>query len=376
MAAGWITNPRRFGALLLGLMLIGTVGVTPAAAASPNRIEADLDGASVPGGGDPDGAGTITVWLDPTLTCSFITADGIDEVTAIEIRIGAPTIDLGLVADITPEPDLLPGPCATLGGLDVSAVLANPAGHHVLIRTAAHPDGALRGQLRAATSNALFVTFEACPSTVRGLKDVPLLTDFGVSSRCRPVIHPGHGLPDGYRWSPPEPIVFDWAIRLTTGSGAILSAADFDLGPIDAEDACIATTLTCLYPPNGGSLVDPALATPEVTSGSTSLRLLAAPPGHRFGFADVWADTTQWSDEPISTIHRIGSSTTVDPATIAFDSTGFDDAVVRVFFVPPDLPDTSTLERPGGTGAAWVLALMAGVLGLYLLERQRRRIAS
>jgi hypothetical protein len=366
---------RRFAALLFSVILVGAVGAAPALAASPNRLEADLDGASVSGGGDPDGSGSITVWIDPSLTCSFIRTDGIDEITAIEVRAGVAGEDLGLVADITPEPFLVPGPCAGTDGIDFTAVIADPTGHHILVRTDEYPDGALRGQLRAATTNNLRVIFGACPSTVRGLADVPPYTDFEDPGPCRPVIRSGNDIPDGYRWVP-EAITFDWTARLTTASGAVLTETDFDDGAFDTDEDCDAATKTCNWPPNSGTFLDPSLTTAEVVSGLTTLRLLSAPPGHKLGFADVWADTTNFSDEPIDTIRRVESTTTADPATISFDSTGFDVAVVRVYFSPLDLPETSTVGEPQRPGPDWVLVLLASLIGLVVVGRGWRSRAS
>ena len=120
------------------------------AAADEMKIKANLTGAAeVPGPGDPDGGGTVQVTLNPDKNevCYDLTLTKVDEATAAHIHEGAVGKDgpvkLGLDA---PKGGSAKG-CKTAEAAVVKDIMANPANYYVNVHNAAHPKGAVRGQL-------------------------------------------------------------------------------------------------------------------------------------------------------------------------------------------------------------------------------------
>ena len=116
------------------------------------RLSATLTGAAeVPGPGDPDGTGTAVVNLDVSerKVCYEVNVQKIDRPVGMHIHEG----DAGKSGDIVVS---LSTPTAsdttTEGCREVEAALlarlgANPGGFYVNVHSAAHQQGAIRGQL-------------------------------------------------------------------------------------------------------------------------------------------------------------------------------------------------------------------------------------
>jgi hypothetical protein len=109
----------------------------------------ELTPAGAPGAGDPDGLGVSTVTISPTRLCFTLTVSGIDPPTAAHIHRGTADVNGPVVVPLTP-----PGPDGTSSGCltDVDPALlreidTNPAGFYTNVHNAAHPGGAVRGQL-------------------------------------------------------------------------------------------------------------------------------------------------------------------------------------------------------------------------------------
>jgi len=120
------------------------------AAADEMKIKANLTGAAeVPGPGDPNGGGTVQITLNPDKNevCYELTLTKVDEATAAHIHEGAVGKDgpvkVGLDA---PKGDSAKG-CKTAEAAVVKDIMANPANYYVNVHNAAHPKGAVRGQL-------------------------------------------------------------------------------------------------------------------------------------------------------------------------------------------------------------------------------------
>ena len=120
------------------------------AAAAEMHAKANLTGAAeVPGPGDPDGGGTVQVTLnsDKNEVCYDLTVTKIDEATGAHIHEGAAGKDgpvkVGLDA---PKGGSAKG-CKTADAAVVKDIMANPANYYVNVHNAAHPKGAIRGQL-------------------------------------------------------------------------------------------------------------------------------------------------------------------------------------------------------------------------------------
>jgi hypothetical protein len=137
---------------MLSIFVLALAVLTSAhlAAADEMKIKANLTGAAeVPGPGDPDGGGTVQVTLNPDKNevCYDLTVTKVDEATAAHIHEGAVGKDgpvkLGLDA---PKGGSAKG-CKTADAAVVKDIMANPANYYVNVHNAAHPNGAVRGQL-------------------------------------------------------------------------------------------------------------------------------------------------------------------------------------------------------------------------------------
>jgi hypothetical protein len=140
---------RRFllSAFVLALALLTCAHL---AAAAEMHAKANLTGAAeVPGPGDPDGGGTAQVTLnsDKNEVCYDLTVTKIDEATAAHIHEGAMGKDGPVKVGLdTPKGGSAKG-CKTADAAVVKDMMANPANYYVNVHNAAHPKGAVRGQL-------------------------------------------------------------------------------------------------------------------------------------------------------------------------------------------------------------------------------------
>ena len=102
--------------------------------------------------GESDGAGLFEAVVNPETEriCYTITAGAIDKATAAQIHSGAAgeNGDPVLTLDTPDGDDDDSEDCQDIDAGLAQALLANPQNYYVSIRTGAHPNGALRGQLR------------------------------------------------------------------------------------------------------------------------------------------------------------------------------------------------------------------------------------
>ena len=158
-----------------GILIISAIlGLTSIATGAPTLFLVPLDGAQeAPGPGDPDGAGTALLAIDPdTLT--------------IDWNIAVNRIDFPLTgAHIHEAPVGVPGPIvvdfsAQLTGAgvqdpDLANVLASPTDFYVNVHNQPFPAGAIRGQLGAPIPDPSTLTLVAIG-----------LVSLGLSRRRRP----------------------------------------------------------------------------------------------------------------------------------------------------------------------------------------------
>jgi hypothetical protein len=146
---------RRVALLATAPLVLGIVLIAPSPAlAAPTPLVANLSGAAeVPDPGDPDGAGSAFLVVDPdagTICPVLIEFVGIAEPTLAHIHEGAATVAGPVVVDLfdTPSPDGFIENC--LDNLDTALlqdIVANPADYYVNVHNDEFPDGAIRGQL-------------------------------------------------------------------------------------------------------------------------------------------------------------------------------------------------------------------------------------
>jgi hypothetical protein len=116
------------------------------------RLRATLNGASeVPTPGDPDGTGTASVNLDVSKTevCYEVAVQRIDRPVGMHIHEAEAGRSGDVVVPLTTPTasDTTTTGCANVDAALIGRIAANPDDFYVNVHTAAHPQGALRGQL-------------------------------------------------------------------------------------------------------------------------------------------------------------------------------------------------------------------------------------
>ncbi len=119
----------------------------------PVNLVTSLSGANEVANGDPDGTGSGGVVIDPitgTVSWNFATAN-VDTPTLAHIHSGAAGVNGPVIFDFA----------ARLSGSGLmsvtlaNSIVSNPSAFYINIHTAAHPGGAVRGQLRASGATAV-----------------------------------------------------------------------------------------------------------------------------------------------------------------------------------------------------------------------------
>jgi hypothetical protein len=129
------------------LVAAGLLASAPAAEAALIKFVVPLSGAQEVAPGDPDGSGTATLWFRASTNevAWSIAVNGIAlPIAAAHIHQAPAGVNGPVVVDFMGQ--LAGGPKVDA---DVAAILANPTGWYVNVHNAAHPGGAVRGQLLA-----------------------------------------------------------------------------------------------------------------------------------------------------------------------------------------------------------------------------------
>jgi hypothetical protein len=146
---------RQGGVLAVAMLLAGLTLMTSAAVAgAQTTLSTTLSGGEeVPGPGDKNGKGWITLTIDPDGTICYegkVQAIG-REITGAHIHVGAFGVAGGVVVDLDPFGADITGNkathCVTTTPEIAAQIIANAAGYYVNVHTTAYPDGAIRGQL-------------------------------------------------------------------------------------------------------------------------------------------------------------------------------------------------------------------------------------
>lgn len=120
-------------------------GFSAPAHASTSTFVATLDGAAETVSGDPDGAGSFMVEIDPDAGdfCYTLKASKIDKPTMAHVHEGAAGTNGAPVIELEVAEDL----CIAVEPEKLKPIVDNPAGYYVNVHNAAFPAGAIRGQL-------------------------------------------------------------------------------------------------------------------------------------------------------------------------------------------------------------------------------------
>ena len=114
------------------------------------KLATALTGAAeVPGPGDPDGAGTATVTVNPgqNRVCYELAVSNIAAATAAHIHEGGATVAGPVRVGLAAPSDGDSSGCVDVARALALDILKNPGDYYVNVHNAAFPAGAIRGQL-------------------------------------------------------------------------------------------------------------------------------------------------------------------------------------------------------------------------------------
>jgi len=120
------------------------------AADGGRKLQTNLTGAAeVPGPGDPDGAGTARITVNPgqKQVCYKLRVSAIAPATAAHIHEAAPTAAGPVVVTLGAPTSGTSSGCVTVTRALALEILKDPSDYYVNVHNAAFPAGAVRGQL-------------------------------------------------------------------------------------------------------------------------------------------------------------------------------------------------------------------------------------
>lgn len=141
---------RRLGVSFV--VISAVLAIASVAIAGGRPFSTALTGAAeVPGPGDPDGSGQISLTINPGLerVCYDVHVENVDPVIAGHIHVGTADVAGDIVVDLMPSIDASGNGSKCVHGdrSTLVAIMANPAGYYVNLHTGPFPAGAVRGQL-------------------------------------------------------------------------------------------------------------------------------------------------------------------------------------------------------------------------------------
>jgi hypothetical protein len=108
-----------------------------------------LGSEEVPGPGDTDGFGEVTLFLQPRLgqICFLLNVDGIDTATAAHIHEGEEGVAGPIVVTLGAPTDGSSGGCVAVSSELIRDIKRHPDNYYVNVHNSLFPAGAIRGQL-------------------------------------------------------------------------------------------------------------------------------------------------------------------------------------------------------------------------------------
>ena len=145
----------------IGLALLALGAAAQAQSARPDRsaaadlppmaakLSAVLAGKAEVPPGDEDGSGSFKAWLNDThdQLCYELKVDRIEQATAAHIHAGAAGRNGAPVVTLDPPANGVANGCATVTAELAIKLTQHPENYYVNVHNAAHPGGAVRGQL-------------------------------------------------------------------------------------------------------------------------------------------------------------------------------------------------------------------------------------
>jgi hypothetical protein len=140
------------GAIIVLFIFVAAVswGLASEQYNSGRKLKAALTGAAeVPGPGDSDGSGKVSLTLSvgKSQICYDLAVSNMGTATAAHIHSGDAGVAGPVLVTLTTPASGSSKDCATLEGQKIQEILKNPAGYYVNVHNAEFPDGAVRGQL-------------------------------------------------------------------------------------------------------------------------------------------------------------------------------------------------------------------------------------
>ena len=136
--------------IVLSLVVVLAALLAMAAKTPLPPWQISLSGAAEPAGGDPDGSGVATLWLNygASTLCWATSWENIDAPTAGHIHVGPVGVAGPVVIPFTDAAGVFTASgCRTVDQALLKAIKANPAAYYVNLHNAAYPAGVIRGQL-------------------------------------------------------------------------------------------------------------------------------------------------------------------------------------------------------------------------------------
>jgi hypothetical protein len=180
------TRSRGTLALAAVLGVVGTLALAGTVLAAETTLTATLAGVTEgENPGDPDGAGTASIVIDPEAgtACWTLTAESIEPVTQSHIHVGAEGVsgDVVVPLDVDGFEGSSEGCTEDADAALLQEIVDNPAGYYVNLHTEDFPAGAIRGNLASGSQpNTALPLPDGSPMALLGAMALGLAVAIGL----------------------------------------------------------------------------------------------------------------------------------------------------------------------------------------------------